>query len=326
MEDDSPSISIKKRSKKGATRSSIGSPSILDGSSVQTEDGDLDEGSSVVLSRNRLKKTPTGRVIAATASFKGKSRLSFGSTEEDHEGEASTSSAGKKRSLLRQPLSLSREDLPSFSEQAASTSKSVYNPAYLDELKAATQSTPKSQSNHSDLVKSKFGTSALEKYDVEEAELEASIPTTNAIAAAKMKRELVRKMGTEVTDQSQDASIQGDGYISLDVGHASKGGESRLMREDDELGSGDEDLADFTGSKESIPLGSKARKKSEQKRKEGILELINDVEDEFAEQDEEAMEWENAQVRRGARFQEEVSQSTTQAYRSLPSTLSHLLS
>lgn len=33
---------------------------------------------------------------------------------------------------------------------------------------------------------------------------------------------------------------RGDGFVSLDVGFANKGGESRLVREEDELGEGDE--------------------------------------------------------------------------------------
>lgn len=58
-----------------------------------------------------------------------------------------------------------------------------------------------------------------------------SIPTTAAIAEAKKRRERMRAEG---------GGTGSDGFISLEVGFASKSGESRLVREDDEIGDGDE--------------------------------------------------------------------------------------
>ena len=129
---------------------------------------------------------------------------------------------------------------------------------------------------------SKYGQAALSNEQPEE------IPTTNAIAAAKMKRELARKVG--------HAAGEDDGFISLDVGFTSKGGESRFVREEDE-GEGDQFTQDFTGENEIVALGKKARQKSAKDRKAGIGELIDEAEEED-ERDDEAIEWENAQIRR----------------------------
>jgi hypothetical protein len=62
---------------------------------------------------------------------------------------------------------------------------------------------------------------------------ESFIPTTDAIARAKARREELRKSGAAVPPAGSD-------YVSLDVGFASKGGDSRLVREEDEIGDGDE--------------------------------------------------------------------------------------
>lgn len=111
-----------------------------------------------------------------------------------------------------------------------------------------------------------------------------------------------------------------DSFISLDVSRVTKSGESRLVREEDELGDGDEgtsieliqpkvgcmltlrliDAAEFTGALESVPLGRKANKLAAAKMKAGMAEMILDAEGEIGEEDdEEAREWEEAQIKRG---------------------------
>lgn len=57
-------------------------------------------------------------------------------------------------------------------------------------------------------------------------------------------------------------------------------------------------MADFTGAKESIPLGKKANKIAADKMRSGMVEMIQDAEEED-EDDEESREWELAQIRRG---------------------------
>lgn len=56
------------------------------------------------------------------------------------------------------------------------------------------------------------------------------------------------------------------------------------------------DMADFTGVNESVPLGKKANKEAAKRLRSGMIDMIQDAEEE--EEDEEAMEWEQAQIRR----------------------------
>ena len=63
------------------------------------------------------------------------------------------------------------------------------------------------------------------------AAMPTNIPTERAIAEAKDRRERIRREG---------GGTGTDGFISLEVGQVLKGGESRLVREEDELGDGDE--------------------------------------------------------------------------------------
>lgn len=64
-----------------------------------------------------------------------------------------------------------------------------------------------------------------------------AIPSESSIQAAKQKRERLRASG--------QSSVEDDGYISLSVSrkediHQGPHPESRLMREDDDLGEGDD--------------------------------------------------------------------------------------
>jgi GC-rich sequence DNA-binding factor len=148
--------------------------------------------------------------------------------------------------------------------------------------------------------------------------MSTSIPTTAAITEAKERRERMRAEG---------GGTGTDSFISLEVGRVVKSGESRLVREEDELGDGDEgkfilidkgprlihddcpDAAEFTGALETVPLGRKANKLAADRMKAGMVEMIEDAEGEEGESDEEAREWEEAQIRRGEqrRVQEVVS-------------------
>ena len=70
--------------------------------------------------------------------------------------------------------------------------------------------------------------------------------------------------------------------------------ESRLMREEDELGEGEDgrlsldfhitllttwvaEMAEYTGAQERIALGKKGRKDEERKRRMGMAEMIEDA-------------------------------------------------
>ena len=152
----------------------------------------------------------------------------------------------------------------------------------------------------------------------------ASIPTANAIAAARLKRETIRKLGPEHEAVEDAAAADGSvssGFISLDLAaRPSKKGESRLVREDDEVGEGDDDMAEYTGAQERIPLGKKATELRKQAVRAGMVDLINDAADED-EDDDEVREWEAAQARRGDAQQTRstLTASGRAPYRAAPS-------
>lgn len=65
-------------------------------------------------------------------------------------------------------------------------------------------------------------------------------------------------------------------------------------------------MAEFTGAQESIPLGKKANREAAKKLRTGMIDMIHDAEEE--EDDEEAREWELAQIRRGEQGRDTMMQ------------------
>ncbi|GAA5876738.1 hypothetical protein JCM8547_002033 [Rhodosporidiobolus lusitaniae] len=269
------------------------------------EGEDEDDGGAAVVQSRFKKKTPAGRVREREGggAGKGKSRLSFGASADEGEDDddsavkrSSTPSSTPKRALLRAalPPSSSTASLvdAAASPVGAATSGS-YSKDYLEQLKREQRSTPRAfgsteeagggTGGYDSLTRSKFGEEQLQD--------ESLIPTTDAIARAKARREELRKAGPS-------ASSAGGDYVSLDVGFASKGGESRLVREEDEIGDGDEDLAAFTDATTTLPLGKKANKAAALKLRQEMGEMIDDVAMDVEEEDEEMREWEKAQIRR----------------------------
>ena len=115
------------------------------------------------------------------------------------------------------------------------------------------------------------------------------IPSESSIQAAKQKRERLRTSQTSGND---------DGFISLSVTRKDEHyrgphPESRLVREEDELGEGDDgelsgflvlspflfvvEFAEYTSAQERVALGKKAKRKEAEKRKSTMQELINDA-------------------------------------------------
>lgn len=62
------------------------------------------------------------------------------------------------------------------------------------------------------------------------------LPTSQQIERARVRREELRKAGLSAPAGREPD----DGFVPLQVGFANKGGESRLVREEDEIGDGDE--------------------------------------------------------------------------------------
>lgn len=84
-------------------------------------------------------------------------------------------------------------------------------------------------------------------------------------------------------------------------------------------------MAEYTGATETVPLGRKATKAHVSQLRNDAQTLIDDAEAEAVdEQDEEAMEWENAQIRRGGQQYRDGPRDETKAvYRAAPSTSSY---
>lgn len=210
-EDDGPGFVIKKRTKSRPknskpTTSRISSETVGDASATGDTGNDEDEGSAVIKRNVKSKRQAT-------------SKLAFGGDE--------SSSQPKKSSGLRPALSIPAASQP----ESAGRNTSTYSLEDLDALKQATRTS-------SELTQAKFGHLATATTSTTGEAEEELIPTDNAIAAAKMKRDIMRKSGATAQDFiALDNNNSGDLVLAGD-----KGGESRLMREEDELGEGDEGM------------------------------------------------------------------------------------
>ncbi|KAK7690288.1 hypothetical protein QCA50_006943 [Cerrena zonata] len=271
----------------------------LDTDVTSGADADTGEDSPSVLATKLKNKLKTRT--------KPQSKLSFGGPEEEGDGEEFK----VKKSNLSKKLALNKQFTSTISAPTTpSGSVPTYTAAYLNELKAATPSArPKlvedaSVSYDADVTMADVDTlgapsiSSLVDLTGDDAK-ETAIPTSASIQAAKQKREHARKTG--VTED----------FISLSLTKRDDRAQgphpmSRLVREEDELGEGDDEFAEYTSAQERIALGKKSRKIEAKKKREAMNELIADAE----EQDEETMEWEQEQLRRGGHMAEEVQLST----------------
>ncbi|KAJ3572963.1 hypothetical protein NP233_g2748 [Leucocoprinus birnbaumii] len=240
---------------------------------------------------------------------KAKSKLSFGGDDEEGDGEVfqlKKSSLSRKVALGKHPSGIPL-NLNQASISPASGPK--YDQAYLNELKAGTPSAR--PSTNTDPITIPDGhDSSMQILDVEMEDTETMIHSESSIKAAKERRERLRKTGLSAEDD----------FISLTVTRredVDQGPhpESRLVREEDELGEGEDEFAEYTSAQERIALGKKARKKAASDRREAMLELIADAEDE----DEETIEWEQEQLRRGGhRTPDPASTTVKKVYRPAP--------
>ena len=182
-----------------------------------------------------------------------------------------------------------------------------------------------SSSKYDDLTLSKFGSAAMQAMSDDTALL----PNEAAIASAKARRETARRLGVDPASATASATRSSD-YISLDVGMPTSSRESRLVREEDEIGEGEEAYDEFTGASERIPLGKKGKKELEKRRKEelrGLIEgeeamdLVDGGDRLEPEEDEEEREWQMAQIKRGEQRSSNRSGRADEKapYRSAPS-------
>lgn len=191
----------------------------------------------------------------------------------------------------------------------AQASRPTYSTSHLNELKSLTLSpSPQHATNQQDaesLTERKFG-SFIDDEIIGDDSFESqsfTIPTSSMINSAKERRSQARKTGLPSHSQSNGAaedfiSLSGTSSLSTSLS-ASKKGESRLVREEDELGEGEDEHAEYTGATDRVPLGQKAGMLAEAKKKAGMEAMILDTEGDIDEGNEEELEWEAAQIRRG---------------------------
>ncbi|WVQ79421.1 hypothetical protein IAT38_001518 [Cryptococcus sp. DSM 104549] len=278
-------------------------------------DIDPDESSGSILGRKTAQKKDKRKDGLGMGSGKKATRLSFGGQDDEDEGVAFK----PRKSLLSQQIKLPSTPGGMSAASGVSTpvtggSAGMYSREYLSQLKAATPTrAPKNASDvvgdDDELDGSGLSRLAREKYASSFAQdTTAGIPDATAIAAAKMKRQ-----AGQAGARNGDAAPRGgeEDYISLGGGKVSiydeRQGphpESRLMREEDEEGEGDEDLAEFTEAKDKLYLGKKANKAAARRLRGEIGEMIDDREAD-AEDDEETLEWERAQAQRAGNYEEE---------------------
>ncbi|PFH46529.1 hypothetical protein AMATHDRAFT_154582 [Amanita thiersii Skay4041] len=301
MDSQSPVIFKRTKSKPGG-RTRQGSPEHgKEDKSPQSRD---DSPSALALKvKNKVKKSQP------------KSKLSFGA---DDEAEGDGEVFQIKKSNLSRKLALGKSAAAvSLNLESTTTSSRgpTYDQAYLNELKANTPSArPVMPSNDTEMSIDVTETSvqSLQTLTIDGETGEAIIPTESSIKAAKERRERLRKM--KITGEED--------YVSLVVTRRADEPQgphpdSRLVREEDELGEGDDEFAEYTSTQERIALGKKSRKVEAVRRREEMKELI----EEAADEDEESMEWEQEQIRRGGRStpdQHTSSHKVKQTYKPAP--------
>ncbi|TKA52589.1 hypothetical protein B0A53_04599 [Rhodotorula sp. CCFEE 5036] len=328
-EEEAPAFVIKKRTKpRSSLVSKLSTSSDATSTSAPTSSAlekDEDEDGNVPVIRSRGKKTPAGRVKArecGAAAARG--RISFGGDDDgDEAGDDSETSFVVKRSsnassttprrLLRPsasstaspnlassgaPLALGSPAKTESSATAAAATRSIYSKEYLDDLKRSQLKAPKPASEEETVALSPAGYDSLtrSKFGAEQLQESTELPSSQQIEHARLRREELRKAG--LAEPARATPGNDDGFVSLQVGFASKGGESRLVREEDEIGDGDEDMAAFTDSLSRLPLGKRANADAARRLREEMGEMIDDVEMDVRDEDEEMKEWEEAQIRR----------------------------
>lgn len=136
---------------------------------------------------------------------------------------------------------------------------------------------------------------------------EGLVPSQSVIEAAKERRrkaaagneigpdDFVSINETALTTSNKSLS-QADRY-DQDRGDPGPHPESNLQREEDEVGSGEEEYADFTGATDRIAVDTKSRRREEARRKKEQAEMVIDAKDSEDEEDGDD-DFERAQMRK----------------------------
>ncbi|TFK27623.1 hypothetical protein FA15DRAFT_586077 [Coprinopsis marcescibilis] len=312
--DSAPALIFKRSGKSKPSRSRQKSPE-NDEKTGSARNGTPDEAETPAESPSTLAAKLKNKVKKSRT----KSKLSFGAADEEEEGDGEVFQV--KKSRLSTKISLGQSAaVPLNLDQATITPQRgpTYDQAYLNQLKASTPTArPKLAADPDSYdadVSMDVDAAVIRTVDVFDDESNSTplsdIPSESSIKVAKEKRERLRK-------------VQGTGeedFISLSLTKRSEDAgphpESRLMREEDELGEADDEFAEYTSAQERIALGKKSRKVEAANRRKAMKELIQDAE----EEDEETIEWEQEQLRRGGHRVSEASSApkAKEIYRAAP--------
>uniref|UniRef100_V5EWI9 GCF C-terminal domain-containing protein n=2 Tax=Kalmanozyma brasiliensis (strain GHG001) TaxID=1365824 RepID=V5EWI9_KALBG len=156
-----------------------------------------------------------------------------------------------------------------------------------------------------------------------------AIPSESVIRAAKEKRAKLRAAAANTTSSSEDfislapfsksSALKKYDAMEIDDGPHPH---SRLQREEDELGDGEDDFAEFTGATDRIPLGEKAEKEwIDRQRREMDAAVRGDFDEDAVvedEMDEDEEEWERAQLRRTQNVTQTSQSREASPFRSAP--------
>ncbi|KAG6334692.1 hypothetical protein ID866_4391 [Astraeus odoratus] len=252
----------------------------------RTREADLEPDEPNTENDSESPATIASKIKNKAKRAKAKPKLSFGG-DEPEEGDTfqvKKSKLSRKLALGIHPANALPDTLDQATISARTNGGPVYNAAYLSELRASTQSAPLPV-HDPDIYDANIS------MNVEDAVIMSSdvtIPSQSSIRAAKEKRERLRAIGPDEDYMSLAVTTRNDTYQGPHP-------ESRLVREEDELGEGDDEYAEYTSAQERIALTKKSRKLEATKRKDSMQEMINEAN----EEDEESIEWEREQLRRG---------------------------
>lgn len=226
-----------------------------------------------------------------------------------------------KKSNLSKKLALGTHPATVALNSSISTSRGpTYDQTYLNQLKASTPtSRPRLADDAYDADTSMNIDVSLNDMDVDiDDSASFNLPSESSIKVAKEKRERLRK--TQAAGEEDFISLSLTRRADEPPGPHP---ESRLVREEDELGEGEDEFAEYTSAQERIALGKKSKKLEASKRRDNMKEMIADAE----EEDEETMEWEQEQLRRGGHQTPEPSapSKVKEAYKPAPSNFCSIL-
>ena len=248
--------------------------------SAMDEDEDADGGDAFEIRRSKLS------MAGKEARRSGLSSQTSGST------------STPKRTSLRPTAFQAASDAIAESTPSASN---LYTSKYLEELRSATPtSRSRAQSPAApstgpglridDPMVTQTSRMALSDLDADDALARSkfpadfahgAIPTESAIRAAKEKRAKLRAAaaaGEDYISLAPSSSLKVYSSMEVDDGPHPH---SRLQREEDEYGDGEEEFAEYTGATERIPIGEKAEKEwRERQRREMQAAVQGDVDDE----------------------------------------------